>query len=147
MPPDSSGGIGRQLSGASSPVFRILLGLALGRRSARGFRDCLDPDSYVASQTLADALLPMSFSWYGLASVVVTMTVVAADGLPVRPVPVDEHQRVAPGVWAVGDLTGKGAFTHVAMYHVGIVLADSLGEDHPDLRHARTVVTPPVGRR
>lgn len=43
---------------------------------------------------------------------------------------IDEHLRVAPGVWAVGDVTGKGAFTHVAMYQAGIAAADILGEPH-----------------
>ncbi|HUE58098.1 MAG TPA: NAD(P)/FAD-dependent oxidoreductase [Acidimicrobiales bacterium] len=46
-----------------------------------------------------------------------------------RWVPVDDHLRVAPGVWAVGDLTGAGAFTHVAMYQAGIAVADILGQD------------------
>jgi pyruvate/2-oxoglutarate dehydrogenase complex dihydrolipoamide dehydrogenase (E3) component len=41
----------------------------------------------------------------------------------------DERLRAAPGVWAVGDITGKGAFTHMAMYQAGIVIADILGKD------------------
>ncbi|MDV3222263.1 NAD(P)/FAD-dependent oxidoreductase [Intrasporangium sp.] len=45
--------------------------------------------------------------------------------------PVDERCRVAPGVWAIGDLTGKGAFTHVSMYQAGIVIRDLLGEGGP----------------
>jgi pyruvate/2-oxoglutarate dehydrogenase complex dihydrolipoamide dehydrogenase (E3) component len=49
---------------------------------------------------------------------------------PSRWVPVDEHLRVTDGVWAVGDLTGQGAFTHVAMYQSPIVVADILGVDH-----------------
>jgi pyruvate/2-oxoglutarate dehydrogenase complex dihydrolipoamide dehydrogenase (E3) component len=40
--------------------------------------------------------------------------------------PVDATMRVAPGVWAVGDVTGKGAFTHVSMYQAQIVIADIL---------------------
>ena len=48
-----------------------------------------------------------------------------------RTAPVDEHCRVADGVWAVGDVTGQGAFTHVAMYQAGIVIRDILGEDGP----------------
>lgn len=43
---------------------------------------------------------------------------------------VDEHLRVADGVWAVGDITGRGAFTHVGMYQAAIAVADILGRDH-----------------
>ncbi|MGH9193518.1 MAG: dihydrolipoyl dehydrogenase family protein [Acidimicrobiales bacterium] len=46
-------------------------------------------------------------------------------------VPVDDHLRVTDGVWAVGDITGKGAFTHVAVYQSPIAVADILGQDHP----------------
>jgi pyruvate/2-oxoglutarate dehydrogenase complex dihydrolipoamide dehydrogenase (E3) component len=42
-------------------------------------------------------------------------------------IPVDGHLRVVPGVWAVGDVTGKGAFTHVAMYQARICVADIFG--------------------
>jgi pyruvate/2-oxoglutarate dehydrogenase complex dihydrolipoamide dehydrogenase (E3) component len=45
-------------------------------------------------------------------------------------VPVDEHMRAAAGVWALGDAVGKGAFTHMAIYHAAIVAADILGRDH-----------------
>jgi pyruvate/2-oxoglutarate dehydrogenase complex dihydrolipoamide dehydrogenase (E3) component len=57
----------------------------------------------------------------------------AAVGVPLdaRAVPVDDRCRVTDGVWAVGDITGKGAFTHVAMYQAGIVIRDMLGEDGP----------------
>jgi pyruvate/2-oxoglutarate dehydrogenase complex dihydrolipoamide dehydrogenase (E3) component len=48
-----------------------------------------------------------------------------------KALPVDERLRVADGVWAVGDITGKGAFTHVAMYQAAIVVADILGNTHP----------------
>jgi pyruvate/2-oxoglutarate dehydrogenase complex dihydrolipoamide dehydrogenase (E3) component len=34
-------------------------------------------------------------------------------------------------VWAVGDLTGVGAFTHVAMYQADIAVADILGQNPP----------------
>ena len=44
-----------------------------------------------------------------------------------KAVPVDTRLRVATGVWAVGDMTGKGAFTHVSMYQAEIVVADILG--------------------
>ena len=41
----------------------------------------------------------------------------------------DAHMRVADGVWAVGDVTGEGAFTHVAMYQSAIATADILGRE------------------
>jgi pyruvate/2-oxoglutarate dehydrogenase complex dihydrolipoamide dehydrogenase (E3) component len=46
-----------------------------------------------------------------------------------RAVPVDARMKVAPGVWAIGDMTGKGAFTHVSMYQAEIAIADILGAD------------------
>jgi pyruvate/2-oxoglutarate dehydrogenase complex dihydrolipoamide dehydrogenase (E3) component len=48
-----------------------------------------------------------------------------------RALEVDEHCRVvgAERAWALGDVTGRGAFTHVSMYQAGIVLADLLGRD------------------
>ncbi|MEU4333255.1 FAD-dependent oxidoreductase [Micromonospora lupini] len=43
-----------------------------------------------------------------------------------RYLPVDDRLHVTDGIWAVGDLTGQGAFTHIAMYQAGIVVADLL---------------------
>jgi pyruvate/2-oxoglutarate dehydrogenase complex dihydrolipoamide dehydrogenase (E3) component len=45
-----------------------------------------------------------------------------------RAIPVDGHLRAAPGVWALGDITGHGAFTHMSMYQARIVVAGVLGE-------------------
>jgi pyruvate/2-oxoglutarate dehydrogenase complex dihydrolipoamide dehydrogenase (E3) component len=42
--------------------------------------------------------------------------------------PVDTRMRIMPGVWAVGDITGKGAFTHLAVYQARICVADILGQ-------------------
>ncbi len=42
---------------------------------------------------------------------------------------VDDRCRAAEGVWAVGDVSGKGAFTHVAAYQGRLVCADILGQD------------------
>ena len=44
-------------------------------------------------------------------------------------VPVDAHLRVAPNVWAIGDVTGLWPFTHVGKYQGRIVAANILGED------------------
>ena len=51
--------------------------------------------------------------------------------------PVDDRLRVVPasggrpGVWALGDATGKGAFTHVSMYQADVVVRGILGEGGP----------------
>lgn len=42
---------------------------------------------------------------------------------------VDEHCRVAPGLWAVGDVTGRALFTHVAKYQGRLAAANILGGD------------------
>jgi pyruvate/2-oxoglutarate dehydrogenase complex dihydrolipoamide dehydrogenase (E3) component len=47
-----------------------------------------------------------------------------------RAIPVDDHMRAAPGVWTLGDITGKGAFTHMSMYQAGIIIDDILGREH-----------------
>jgi pyruvate/2-oxoglutarate dehydrogenase complex dihydrolipoamide dehydrogenase (E3) component len=65
-----------------------------------------------------------------------------------RSLDVDERCRVVPGVWAVGDCTGKG-FTHASVYMSRIVVADILGRSHaPAAYHAMPRVTftdPEVG--
>jgi len=48
---------------------------------------------------------------------------------------VDEHLRAGDGLWAVGDVTGKGAFTHVAMYQTAIAVADILKHEHATARY------------
>lgn len=48
-----------------------------------------------------------------------------------RALPIDDHMRVVDGVWAIGDTTGKGAFTHMSMYQAAIAAADILGEPGP----------------
>jgi pyruvate/2-oxoglutarate dehydrogenase complex dihydrolipoamide dehydrogenase (E3) component len=49
----------------------------------------------------------------------------------VRALPVDDRLRVVgtERTWAVGDVTGKGAFTHMSMYQADIVVNDILGRE------------------
>ncbi len=46
-------------------------------------------------------------------------------------VPTDDHLRVlgTERTWAIGDVTGKGAFTHMSMYEADIVVNDVLGRE------------------
>ncbi len=62
---------------------------------------------------------------------------------------VDERLRTADGLWAVGDVTGIGMFTHLAVHHARIAAADILGEpltpaDHTALPRV-TFTDPEVG--
>ncbi|SDK26824.1 Pyruvate/2-oxoglutarate dehydrogenase complex, dihydrolipoamide dehydrogenase (E3) component [Actinopolyspora mzabensis] len=41
---------------------------------------------------------------------------------------VDERMRAAEGVWAVGDVTGHGAYTHTSVYQARIAADDILGD-------------------
>jgi pyruvate/2-oxoglutarate dehydrogenase complex dihydrolipoamide dehydrogenase (E3) component len=43
-------------------------------------------------------------------------------------IPTDGWMRAADGVWALGDVTGRGAFTHMSMYQADIVVRDILGQ-------------------
>ena len=64
-------------------------------------------------------------------------------------VDVDDRSRAGDRVWAVGDITGRGAFTHVSRYQAFVAVADILGTE--DVRadyHAVSRVTftdPEVG--
>jgi pyruvate/2-oxoglutarate dehydrogenase complex dihydrolipoamide dehydrogenase (E3) component len=51
--------------------------------------------------------------------------------LPHGYLPVDGHMQVVPGLYAVGDVAGRGAFTHMAMYEAGVCVRAILGEPGP----------------
>jgi len=48
-----------------------------------------------------------------------------------RWLPVDGNLRAGKGLWGVGDVTGHGQFTHIAMYQAEIAVADILGKETP----------------
>jgi pyruvate/2-oxoglutarate dehydrogenase complex dihydrolipoamide dehydrogenase (E3) component len=48
-----------------------------------------------------------------------------------RTLEVDDRMRAADGLWVIGDVTGKGAFTHVSMYQSAVARRDILDEDGP----------------
>jgi pyruvate/2-oxoglutarate dehydrogenase complex dihydrolipoamide dehydrogenase (E3) component len=66
-----------------------------------------------------------------------------------RTIEVDERLRAGERLWAIGDVTGKGAFTHVSMYQSAVALRDVLGEQGaPATYHAvphTTFTDPEVG--
>jgi pyruvate/2-oxoglutarate dehydrogenase complex dihydrolipoamide dehydrogenase (E3) component len=77
---------------------------------------------------------------------------VGAAGLDenARGITVDERMRAADGLWAIGDITGHGAFTHMSMYQARIAAADILGEDDAEVADYRatprvTFTDPEIG--
>jgi pyruvate/2-oxoglutarate dehydrogenase complex dihydrolipoamide dehydrogenase (E3) component len=63
------------------------------------------------------------------------LTPLAVDSVGLDPaagaVPTDGQMRAGDGLWAVGDITGRGAFTHVSMYQAEIAVRDILGQPGP----------------
>jgi pyruvate/2-oxoglutarate dehydrogenase complex dihydrolipoamide dehydrogenase (E3) component len=66
-----------------------------------------------------------------------------------RLLPVNAQLEVVPGVYAIGDVTGLGAFTHMSMYHARIVRQHILGHPVEDAEHRAvprvTFTDPEVG--
>ena len=62
----------------------------------------------------------------------------------------DQLQTTAPGVWALGDCNGKGAFTHTAYNDFEIVAANLLDQDPRGVSERITAyalyIDPPLGR-
>jgi pyruvate/2-oxoglutarate dehydrogenase complex dihydrolipoamide dehydrogenase (E3) component len=48
-----------------------------------------------------------------------------------RMIDTDDQMRAGEGLWAIGDITGKGAFTHMSMYQSEIAVGSILGRDGP----------------
>lgn len=94
----------------------------------------------------ADALLVAVGRQTALASLGVANVGIDPD---TRFLETTEHQRVQPGIWAVGDIAGDGQFTHLALRQADVVVADILGrppvELNLDALSAVTFADPEVG--
>jgi pyruvate/2-oxoglutarate dehydrogenase complex dihydrolipoamide dehydrogenase (E3) component len=66
-----------------------------------------------------------------------------------RFIAVDDRMRAADRIWAMGDVTGKSMFTHVALYQSAIVASQILGAEHPPAQYGAvprvTFTDPEVG--
>jgi pyruvate/2-oxoglutarate dehydrogenase complex dihydrolipoamide dehydrogenase (E3) component len=66
-----------------------------------------------------------------------------------RAIETDGRMRAGDGLWAIGDITGKGAFTHMSMYQSAIAARDILGQDGPEASYTAvphvTFTDPEVG--
>jgi pyruvate/2-oxoglutarate dehydrogenase complex dihydrolipoamide dehydrogenase (E3) component len=76
----------------------------------------------------AERLLVATGRYADLAALGVDSVGVDAGG---RSVPTDERMRAGEKLWAIGDITGHGAFTHMSMYQADIAVRDILGQGGP----------------
>ncbi len=100
------------------------------RHDESGFTLVVDGKEVIAEKLLVATGRSSNLDHIGLD------TVGLGDGLKV--IDTDERMRVraSPGstaekLWAVGDITGKGAFTHVSMYQGAVAVRDILGKNGP----------------
>ncbi|MFL6154396.1 MAG: dihydrolipoyl dehydrogenase family protein [Ornithinibacter sp.] len=61
-----------------------------------------------------------------------------------RSVDTDQQMRAGDRLWAIGDITGKGAFTHMSMYQAAVALADITRRSGVDARSAEYHAVPRV---
>jgi pyruvate/2-oxoglutarate dehydrogenase complex dihydrolipoamide dehydrogenase (E3) component len=98
-----------------------------------------DGDEVAADRLLVATGRRVDLSTLGLEAV-------GLDG-GVRFIDVDERMRVADGLWAIGDVTGKAMFTRVALYQWSIVAADILGRPHPAAQYDALAVLDTIADR
>ena len=108
----------------------VRTGVAIQRVSARGGKKVVqlsDGTEVEAEQLLIATGRRPHLKDLGLESI-------GLDG-DARALAVDERMRAAEGLWAMGDVTAKGMFTHVALYQSAIIAADILNESIPAARY------------
>ena len=117
---------------ASEVIHRVLTadgvdvrtGVTINRISHDGtFRIELESEILEADQLLVAAGRHTNLSDVGLE----TLGLDPASKL----VETDDRMRAGERLWAIGDITGKGAFTHVSMYQSAVCVRDILGQEGP----------------
>ncbi len=102
---------------------RVETGIALERvdHDRSGYRVTTDRGELRADQLLVAAGRSVNLAGIGLETVGIDPEASTVD--------TDERLRAGDRLWAVGDITGHGAFTHVSTYQGAIAVRDILGED------------------
>ncbi|MBB6629486.1 NAD(P)/FAD-dependent oxidoreductase [Nocardioides sp. KIGAM211] len=103
----------------------VRTGVEVGRvdHDDDGFHVRLDDETLTAEQVLVAAGRHLNLTGIGLDTLGLDED---ADRLAT-----DERMRAGERLWALGDITGEGAYTHVATYQARIACRDLLGEDGP----------------
>ncbi|MDH2414392.1 NAD(P)/FAD-dependent oxidoreductase [Nocardioides sp. CER19] len=96
----------------------VLTGTRADRVSADGDGFCIDVDGWTVT---AERLLVATGRRNNLADLGLEHLGLDPAARVLDP---DERMRVADGAWAIGDVTGKGAFTHVSIYQAELVVRD-----------------------
>jgi pyruvate/2-oxoglutarate dehydrogenase complex dihydrolipoamide dehydrogenase (E3) component len=117
--PESAALVARVLT---SEGIRVETGVRVTRvdHGADGFTVATDRGPVVAERLLVAAGRSPNLPDLGLETVGLDPTA--------RTVPTDERMRAGERLWAIGDITGHGAFTHVSMYQGQVAARDVLGE-------------------
>jgi pyruvate/2-oxoglutarate dehydrogenase complex dihydrolipoamide dehydrogenase (E3) component len=88
-----------------------------------GFVLDVDGETLSAAHLLVAAGRSMNLADVGLETVGLDPEVPALE--------TDERMRAGDRLWAVGDITGRGAYTHLSIYQAQVAVRDLLGEDGP----------------
>jgi len=108
---------------------------AVTRDGKVGFTiDLADGSRVIADELLVAAGRTLNLRGIGLDSV-------GLDEKARPSITVDDRMRVngASNLWALGDVAGLGAFTHMAAFEAGVVVDDILGAVEPRLAHTHAV--------
>jgi pyruvate/2-oxoglutarate dehydrogenase complex dihydrolipoamide dehydrogenase (E3) component len=88
-----------------------------------GFQLDVDGETQIAERLLLAAGRTMNLADVGLEAVGLDPDASAVE--------TDERMRAGERLWAVGDITGHGAYTHLSIYQAQVAVRDLLGEDGP----------------
>jgi len=123
--PESSELVARVLRGEGIDI-RTGVGMASVSRDQRVTVTLADGATIVADEILVAAGRTPNLGGIGL-------NTVGLDESARPSFRVDEHMRISgtTNMWAIGDVAGKGAFTHMAVYEAGIAVDDILGVASP----------------
>jgi pyruvate/2-oxoglutarate dehydrogenase complex dihydrolipoamide dehydrogenase (E3) component len=104
-------------------VIRVGVEVAAVRHGDGGFGVDVDGETLTAARLLVAAGRSMNLVDVGLETVGLDPDHDRVD--------TDERMRAGDRLWAIGDITGQGAYTHLSIYQAQVAVRDLLGQDGP----------------